>query len=849
LKSTVRLQNIMSSKNSRGGKAQTAATSSQLRTEVDRLIQKQWYKDAVKQAKICYKQESTPENHRLLEQAYHLRARELFRLGMRESAREVVQHLVDFGVGPSNWLGDLCRLLIALGLERKAVELQDKLGTTEAKAELLVLAADMAVVDPERAQPTSPEVTRDAALVRAALQKVASGDDSAALEALRELARSSALSEWKYFVRGLIAFYRGDPADTKANWDCLDSKRMAARIAARLGRLACAEREGSRDAESEELEKLVFGEPVIARLQQISTLVAEHDWDEIFRVIGPLRHRLARIDARLPERLTRSIIGPLIKEATDETQAEAQRLVRRFTEVAEPMALDPRWNRLWAIVWDGPHASPSGARDYWSRYIEDLATVETLAPDERALAHAMVLAHIAGLYREEALDLDLEDDDAAAFFGFLAPRRKHSAPVSVAAQRCRAAAIDCLEKSLQLAPRFRAAYQSLITLHRDWDDPANVEAAALRLLNEFPDDLETLSLLVDHNSMQDNPEAALQWVQKARQLKPLDDSLREREWTIRTDLARVYALAKRFDEGRGQFLAAEQLFPERSQHFAQRARRAIFEARAGLPKESDAHIEQAKLSLPEPAPLYLALEIEAIRYHAPKKTRENYARLWARELKKKCRSETAGEMAYLLRSLLKGGAGYPRRALHVKKLVGYLRRSIKLNYRRADIERVCAFLGVVSDGAELLEKLLDPALRSYPDSARLHFEAGAVALKQSILSKSPTAARQHLETANRLVESATGAADKSLASEIKEVLSVLNALTEGPLQALFSEDSPFARPPGRRRSRESEFDQLELPGFFDDDGDDPDWSDDGDEEGDFDITPKPRAKARGSKRR
>ena len=51
---------------------------------------------------------------------------------------------------------------------------------------------------------------------------------------LRDLARSSVLSEWKFFVRGLAAYYRHDADDVKANWDRLDPKRKAFPIAQRL---------------------------------------------------------------------------------------------------------------------------------------------------------------------------------------------------------------------------------------------------------------------------------------------------------------------------------------------------------------------------------------------------------------------------------------------------------------------------------------------------------------------------------------------------------------------------------------------------------------------------------------
>ena len=44
------------------------------------------------------------------------------------------------------------------------------------------------------------------------------------------------------------------------------------------------------------------------------------------------------------------------------------------------MAIDPRWNRLWAMIWDGPHADPSGAIQYWTDYIEDLGDARVAQP-------------------------------------------------------------------------------------------------------------------------------------------------------------------------------------------------------------------------------------------------------------------------------------------------------------------------------------------------------------------------------------------------------------------------------------------------------------------------------------
>src|ERR1700759_4658720 len=104
--------------------------ASSLRAEAERLIAKERYKDAVKQAKLCYKEQATPENHRLLERAYFLRARQLVQQGMRSSAVEVAQHLLDFGGTGADAPEELVRLLAGLGLEKAALSIQDRLGAT-----------------------------------------------------------------------------------------------------------------------------------------------------------------------------------------------------------------------------------------------------------------------------------------------------------------------------------------------------------------------------------------------------------------------------------------------------------------------------------------------------------------------------------------------------------------------------------------------------------------------------------------------------------------------------------------------------------------------------------------------
>ncbi len=141
----------MGSKNKKRPGRSTATDGGGLRQEVERLIAKERLKDAVKQAKLCFQAEGTPENHHLLERAYFLRADELLRRAMPTAAREVAGHLLEFRVTDPNLVEEVVGLLLSLGMSREARELQGRIDAPEARARFAGQEADLTVVHPERA--------------------------------------------------------------------------------------------------------------------------------------------------------------------------------------------------------------------------------------------------------------------------------------------------------------------------------------------------------------------------------------------------------------------------------------------------------------------------------------------------------------------------------------------------------------------------------------------------------------------------------------------------------------------------------------------------------------------------
>ena len=153
----------MSHKQSRTASSLHMSSGQSLRREVEKLFEKDRLKDAVKQAKLLFKQESTAEHHQLLERAFFLRARQLLGQGMPDSAVEVARHLLEFGLTSNDWVDEFVRLLMKLGLADEAFEIQGRTGRPDLKDQLVVLAADQAVTHPERMQDVSGDIAREAA--------------------------------------------------------------------------------------------------------------------------------------------------------------------------------------------------------------------------------------------------------------------------------------------------------------------------------------------------------------------------------------------------------------------------------------------------------------------------------------------------------------------------------------------------------------------------------------------------------------------------------------------------------------------------------------------------------------
>ena len=223
------------------------------------------------------------------------------------------------------------------------------------------------------------------------------------MELLRDLPRSSPLSEWKFFVRGLAAFYRGDDGGGE---DQLGPARPQARGLPDRG---AAPSPGLDEADRTRIRPTwsrwrssVFGEPVLDRLRQLRQLWwPARSGTRSSALLGPLRQSLHRIDPKLAERLTVRL--DRIDDQGRPGHGTATRPSALVTRVHP--GRPSRWRSTRAGTgsgrWSGtgPRPMPGGAIHYWIEYIEDLETIAPFNPSERALAQAMVWNHLAELHQ------------------------------------------------------------------------------------------------------------------------------------------------------------------------------------------------------------------------------------------------------------------------------------------------------------------------------------------------------------------------------------------------------------------------------------------------------------------
>jgi len=747
-----------------------------------RSLEKGNFKQALKDAKVCYRQQPSPEARLLLERAYLARGRQLYRAGLGAESQAAIETLLQLGVTDASVRQELPELLIALGLFDRVAGVGGEGKSLESDSLLHASAADHAVLRPSGAPASLPGIRQGAETIRRALAALEAGNEAQAMAVLKDIPRASPSADWKYFVRGLAAYYRQDAAEMQANWQRLDAGRFAARIAAPLKALADPDAVSADDSRmADTLARLgseALGGRILARLQKLQDHVIAGRWREAVRLLRTAGPLFRQVESTLPQRIAMVLCGTLARKGAPAT-------LRELAKVAEPPPIDPHWNRVLAMASEQSEDEDLIAIErHWRAYLDDLAHVECLLPAERTLAQALVWLRLGRLLVDESSPM-------CPTCGV----RHHSD------EEAQAEAVECFENSLKLAPELLTAYQGLAEAFEEWGEPEQAAATHRRLVERFPENIESLLLLAAHYVKCDQPLTARDYILRAQRLKPLDAGIKSLVWAVHLGSARHHALAGRWDEGRAEFAAAEKVGGQQAEAHHLLVRRAALEFKAGDFGLAHRLLDRAWNELGESAPVWLLMTIESIRYALPKAMADEFEYRWLAAIKKSRPSPAVGEMCRIMLAHLTIDVNYAGWEYHVGHLLDCLRRCSRTRWQARDLRNVLEFLlywehrekkreegprrrSAPSDIAELLEDFADKARTKFPENAFFQFVAGEMEMREGPRECDREFVRDSFQRVVDLTEGAKDPDSEQLAKRARENLHLLDEFKERPFDGI-----------------------------------------------------------------
>ncbi|MEQ8787731.1 MAG: tetratricopeptide repeat protein [Pirellulaceae bacterium] len=661
---------------------------------IERELAKGNAKEALKDAKHCYRSEPTPECRSLLEQAYASRVEQLHKMRMTAEARAVLSDLLELKPATPDVKGRIPRLQTLVGDTRV-----DSTAMLRSDPALLQELVDSAMLDPESAPPDFDSLPRLVQRLRDALAAVERGEDDAASELIREIPRSSPLADWKLLVRGLSAFYQSDRERTEENWRRLDRNRPAWRIAASLQSAAGESlNEDAQRALAQPLKRLnawLQGGSLLPLLSRLSQHWQSGDWRQFLPEFRRLRARCEDSHVEILD----SLVDMTWKRAVREGD---ERLFQELQHSAAAPGIDPRWMRANALMQESFRDDIEFTTECWERFLESLQC-SSLRPDEQPIAAGLVHLHLARLklsIADDLLDLDIEDEYNNA---------------NVKAQELLKSAMGYLHKAIRSYPPLVEAYRELSSLHDRRGEPEKSAGAVRRLLEQSPDDYEAHAKLAQLYLELEDPAKSEPHIEAISRLRPRGLETRVLRWNHTLAMVRALTKAKQYEAARQELAKVAQAPPADVVGYVVPTIRAAIELKAGGEEAAQRHLDEALASVEEPTIVWMQMAVLAARMSLPVKTRKDFNERFKKALKKKPRSETAGGLAKIVRSFRANNYQYVGRATHQRLVHAYLKRTAKIRWQEADLKQVCMCLDIGKDRV-LRENLLERGMKRYRNS-------------------------------------------------------------------------------------------------------------------------------------
>lgn len=600
-----------------------AGASSATFQQGQRNLLKRDFKQALKDARVCYRQSPAPDHRKLLEQASLGRARELDQTGLKPQAQDILQELLGQPVIDQEVRQQLPELLAKMGMLDRYPEFRQKFDADpELKARMVAQAADRAVLHLDQAKGDPPEIREGAALVLAAIDKLDAGLEAESFELLKDISRQSPFADWRLFIRGLAAHHRSDSATCDANWSRLDPDRMPFQLTRLVKAISQPDMTVPADPKLANavagLEGVLWGAPLLSDLRHLKARAGAGEWSKAVTILRNVRERLRAADPLASQALSGLIRNQAIRSKNLE-------LLKELTTGVDPLVWDPNWNHARAQLLESfDDWNSREVVGIWTRFLQDVKDLTCWSPEEVELAQALIYKHIGQIHSEIAAEYIVEDEIvepktldpvvAGIFENADWDALETDIPRIFFVQKAEAA----FNASLELRPDLIPTYHQYIELWKSINDQEQAAVVQRRLLVQFPNDLKALRGLKHYHEVRQEFKDALAMTLRQLEAKPLDEELRRECWSLRVKLFRQYYSKRNFAAAAAELDALKLISANAGQECVHLVLRALLEYSDGGLERLQNRLVELQETVKQPFMLWFFLLLEARLNGLPK---------------------------------------------------------------------------------------------------------------------------------------------------------------------------------------------------------------------------------------
>jgi tetratricopeptide (TPR) repeat protein len=715
-----------------GGPASTA----DLKARVERTRREGRYQQALELVKQLHKTEPTPEHLELLKETYFQRAVQLRRSGHARDAATVIEVAARLDEKNAAWLEKLAGEMARCGEVARSLALMQKVPGGSNSAALMGPLADASMLEKGTRAALPAELQRDHDAIVAAFRQLEAGQDEQVKTTLQGIGLRSPFLEWKLLVRGMQAYYQKDDERARENWLRLDPARVPARLAAPLRQaIDPAYRDAQPPATQTALKQQhewLQGSTLQPQLRSVRQALENPDsLASAFRQVESLLPQLKAQAPHLVPRLASVLYWAILRTGPDE--------LPRYKRVFGPPPDDPNFSRLEALAFDeGGQYDDAHVR--WQHYEREIALrPESWPADQVNLARALIWLRMGD--NAAAIPTAEQQKKLPRFLRELGKLPRPLKPGAVA----------CYEKALALAPDLLEAHAALFRFHRRSDKPEAAITAGRRLLEKFPDHLDTLEDLAELYGREGQFAEELKLLQQALKHNPLDRELRGRLCQAHLNYARDQAVKEDYNQARAHYDSAV-AYGEPVQQGFFACCRAACELKAGNQAAAEELLAQARAGVHSEMLLNYTMLVESIRLKLPQKLRTRFSKEFNDLVADTPTPEVAAELASYLLRLQYAGVSYHGQKTHTKKIYDYIDRLDKKHCPEDQYVEILGSLARLDPPVRMLKRFFDHGKRRFRNNPFVPYYEAVHLMGDDPEAGPPMEAMWLLDTAERLAE-------------------------------------------------------------------------------------------------